>query len=260
MGLSSLKTPAKMETKATANIAVVDEVAGAWTVMPVHAAPIRLIHDNGIANLEDLDEFSEDDRESMDTCPSLHPSMPSLITLSSSASDAVTNSSKAKTGTRCSVNPKSGYKDDPDAGAGSCSLVIPLENDATDINSRTERIMSWVADVAMALSPNPNPTLQEPAVCLNPWRVSVWVFALMAMSPKTQEVCLTYILDSGATHHMSPYRDAFTRYRTLDAKPLRAANQQEFYAVGIGDMVIHIPNGPKVSQITLKDVLHTLAH
>ncbi|KZT63075.1 hypothetical protein DAEQUDRAFT_645567, partial [Daedalea quercina L-15889] len=51
------------------------------------------------------------------------------------------------------------------------------------------------------------------------------------------------LYDSGASDHMSPYRDAFLTFRETVPRSLNAANQQMFQATGVGDMVVNIPNG-----------------
>ncbi len=68
------------------------------------------------------------------------------------------------------------------------------------------------------------------------------------------------LYDSGATHHISPYRDDFHTYRALDMLLfLNVANGQQFLAVGTGSMVINTLNGGGQSELTLKNVLHMLS-
>ena len=65
------------------------------------------------------------------------------------------------------------------------------------------------------------------------------------------------LYDSSTTRHLSPYRKDFTTYRTLEPPLyLNAANKQQFPAVGMGSMVIHMPLGAASSEITLKNVLY----
>ena len=65
------------------------------------------------------------------------------------------------------------------------------------------------------------------------------------------------LYDSGATRHISPFRDDFTSFCVLDLLLfLKAANGQQFPAVGTGNMVVSTPNGSKHSELTLRDVLH----
>ncbi|KDQ59218.1 hypothetical protein JAAARDRAFT_84670, partial [Jaapia argillacea MUCL 33604] len=51
------------------------------------------------------------------------------------------------------------------------------------------------------------------------------------------------LFDSGATRHMSPYHKKFILYQEVGPMPISAANQQSFSVIGVGDMVIEIPNG-----------------
>ncbi|KZT66429.1 hypothetical protein DAEQUDRAFT_656439, partial [Daedalea quercina L-15889] len=51
------------------------------------------------------------------------------------------------------------------------------------------------------------------------------------------------LYDSGASDHMSPYRDAFLTFCETVPRSLNAANQQMFQATGVGDVVVNIPNG-----------------
>ena len=39
-------------------------------------------------------------------------------------------------------------------------------------------------------------------------------------------------------------------------RPITAADKRVFYVIGIGNIIIDIPNGESSTQITLKDVLH----
>ncbi|KAI0711737.1 hypothetical protein C8Q76DRAFT_622877, partial [Earliella scabrosa] len=52
------------------------------------------------------------------------------------------------------------------------------------------------------------------------------------------------LYDSGATHHMSPFREDFTSFTEIPARPLNAANQQQFNAMGVGKMTVPVPNAP----------------
>lgn len=67
------------------------------------------------------------------------------------------------------------------------------------------------------------------------------------------------VYDSGASDHMSPFRDSFLSFRETAPRALNAANQHVFQAVGVGDMVIDVPNGPAHTQIHLTRVLYTPA-
>jgi len=83
--------------------------------------------------------------------------------------------------------------------------------------------------------------------------------ALAHVAPQsTPEVRLSSELyDSGATRHMTPYRQSLVNYATITPKPINAANQLTFRAIGRGDLPIRVFNGPSFSNITLRNVLYT---
>src|SRR5258708_945061 len=64
------------------------------------------------------------------------------------------------------------------------------------------------------------------------------------------------IYDSGASRHMSQHRKHFVTYETIPARPITAANNKVFHAIGMGDLEVKLPNGDKSSKALLKDVLH----
>jgi hypothetical protein len=64
------------------------------------------------------------------------------------------------------------------------------------------------------------------------------------------------LYDSGASRHMSPFRKQFVTYRKIDARPITAANNKVFHAVGMGDIQIEVPNGATSSKVLLKNALH----
>ena len=57
------------------------------------------------------------------------------------------------------------------------------------------------------------------------------------------------IYDSGCSKHLTPYRNALEKFVNISPKSLRAANKQNINAVGMGEMVIDVPNGADVSQL-----------
>lgn len=60
------------------------------------------------------------------------------------------------------------------------------------------------------------------------------------------------LYDSGASHHMSPYREDFLSFREIKPQTLNTANQQHFEATGLGDMIVSVPNNTvSSSQIRL---------
>ena len=67
---------------------------------------------------------------------------------------------------------------------------------------------------------------------------------------------VTELYDSGASKHMSPFRDRFTSYKEISPRAITAADKRVFYAIGTGDLKIEVPNGESLTPITLRDVLH----
>ena len=67
------------------------------------------------------------------------------------------------------------------------------------------------------------------------------------------------LYDSGASHHMSPCKEDFINYHEIPERPLTAANKQTFSAVGMGNMIISIPNGETQLRIRLTCMLYTPA-
>jgi len=66
------------------------------------------------------------------------------------------------------------------------------------------------------------------------------------------------LYDTGASCHVSPYEDEFVTYKCITACPITMANNFVFHAVGIGDMIVQIPNRDmSTTMVTLKDVLYT---
>jgi len=67
----------------------------------------------------------------------------------------------------------------------------------------------------------------------------------------------TELYDSGCTTHMTPYRDALENFSSIEPKSFRAANQQNFKAVGKGEMIVEVPNGVDTSELRLTEVLYS---
>jgi hypothetical protein len=77
---------------------------------------------------------------------------------------------------------------------------------------------------------------------------------VMAMRSEDNIQC--ELLDSGASRHMSPFCKSFATYCPIEACPITAANNQVFHAVGMGDLLIEVPNGESSTKIVLCDVLY----
>ena len=80
------------------------------------------------------------------------------------------------------------------------------------------------------------------------------VESLPAMAVQESNTCKLF--DSGASRHMFPSRESFITYRKIEARPITAANKNIFHVIGIGDVIIKVPNGATRSTILLCDVLH----
>ena len=66
------------------------------------------------------------------------------------------------------------------------------------------------------------------------------------------------VFDSGASVHISPYRERFKTFRVLEpARPITAANGDTFLATGEGDVELRIPNGRTTQLLKLRNVLYS---
>ena len=69
---------------------------------------------------------------------------------------------------------------------------------------------------------------------------------------------MTELFDSGASRHMSPFRNCFMNYKEIEPRPIQAADKRIFHAVGLGDLKIEVPKGTSFTPIILKDIFHAL--
>ena len=65
------------------------------------------------------------------------------------------------------------------------------------------------------------------------------------------------IYDSGCSKHLMLYRNALKNFIQIHPKSFWAANKQNMTAVGMGKMIINIPDGADVSQLKLTEVLYS---
>jgi Reverse transcriptase (RNA-dependent DNA polymerase)/Integrase core domain/GAG-pre-integrase domain/Zinc knuckle len=75
--------------------------------------------------------------------------------------------------------------------------------------------------------------------------------ALSAVRKKTVD-----LYDSGATCHMTPHKERFTTYEKIAPRGISGANKETFFAEGLGDIWVTVPNGGKTSKMRLTGVLH----
>jgi hypothetical protein len=63
------------------------------------------------------------------------------------------------------------------------------------------------------------------------------------------------LINSGCTHHISPYREDFTSFEEIPPRSFQAANKQRFSTVGMGELTIDLPDGADGSKLALTEVL-----
>ncbi|TFY74836.1 hypothetical protein EWM64_g9176 [Hericium alpestre] len=83
-----------------------------------------------------------------------------------------------------------------------------------------------------------------------------FTFAVISDNPK--EDGMTCCLDTGASHHYSPFWAEFINFCEIEPKPVIAADKHIFYATGRGDVIVNFPNDHSMSRIKLTDVLYML--
>ncbi|KAG2750878.1 hypothetical protein P692DRAFT_201710311, partial [Suillus brevipes Sb2] len=75
-------------------------------------------------------------------------------------------------------------------------------------------------------------------------------YATLASS-NSQRESQTELLDSGASRHMSSYRDLFQDFVNIVPKPITTADKHTFEATGKGNIMITLPNGESNTRILL---------
>jgi hypothetical protein len=69
----------------------------------------------------------------------------------------------------------------------------------------------------------------------------------------TTDEATSWLLDSGALYHVTPFRTQFRSYTARSFAPVRVRNSQHCAVVGIGSVELNLPGG---STIVLHDVWH----
>jgi hypothetical protein len=69
----------------------------------------------------------------------------------------------------------------------------------------------------------------------------------------TTEDATSWLLDSGASYHVTPFRAQFRSYTARSLDPVRVGNSQHCAVIGIGSVELNLPGG---STIVLHDVRH----
>jgi hypothetical protein len=68
-----------------------------------------------------------------------------------------------------------------------------------------------------------------------------------------------HVIDSGASKHMTPYRHMLTKYCSVLAVPINAANQTVFKGVGRGTLTLSLPKDQKTVEVKICNVLYAPA-
>lgn len=87
----------------------------------------------------------------------------------------------------------------------------------------------------------------------------VWLATVEDASPASAGAATSTtveLYDSGASQHMSPYRDRFINFKSISPHPIQAADKHTFEAIGRGDLPIELPNGKSKTRILLTNVLY----
>jgi ATP-binding cassette subfamily B (MDR/TAP) protein 1 len=71
----------------------------------------------------------------------------------------------------------------------------------------------------------------------------------------TKEAATSWLLDSGASYHVTPFRSQFRSYTAQSLEPVHVGNSQHCVVVGIGSVELNLPGG---STIVHHDVRHVL--
>jgi hypothetical protein len=55
---------------------------------------------------------------------------------------------------------------------------------------------------------------------------------------------------------MSPYKEDFINYFSIDLRPITAADNRIFYAIGVDDLKMYVPNGEEYTPVIARNALH----
>jgi hypothetical protein len=123
----------------------------------------------------------------------------------------------------------------------------PLLQEGEDLDEGSEAYFSWSGPADWACENEPGHWLGEEGELAG---------AIITSAEEDRDTRVE-LYDSGATRHISPYKDDFTDYAPLSPPVLlNTANQQRFQAIGLGSLPIRVPSGDEDSELILRDVLH----
>src|SRR6267142_1336683 len=120
------------------------------------------------------------------------------------------------------------------------------KDDAAPAEEKSEATEAWAAIE----------DIKEPESTAHPEDIAATVGRTQSQPSQGHAQALGKLYDSGASCHMSPFWQKFTKYPPNPTHGITASNKRVFYAVGTGDLRIEVPNGKSSTPITLKDVLH----
>ena len=66
----------------------------------------------------------------------------------------------------------------------------------------------------------------------------------------------TWIVDSGATQHMTSHRDAFHTYQPISGKKIYLGDNGMVEALGMGDILVEVQVKGLTKRITIQELLH----
>lgn len=221
---------------ATAAVASLDEVAGAWSAYL--SLPKEFLHSESSDEEVFPDLFDADvtsDITGLTEQSDAH-SLPSLRTESSSMDSHVGHAG-------------------PHINADTVPTPTPVP-----VATRLTAVAIWLDDIMVnkpadeELAPLQELVPDNSPVMYNSSTAAA-VTALVAAESTPVD-----LYDSGASHHMSPYRQDFLSFRETKPQTLNTANQQHFEALGVGDIIVSVPNdSAPSSQMRLTQVLYTPA-
>ena len=133
------------------------------------------------------------------------------------------------------------------SGVGEVEDVLDtwMQDFIPDGQAGTEGLASSLMDPPSPLTDVPDPLDPEDEA------------AVMTTADDTTDSTRKELYDSGTTRHISPYRQDFVTYHDIPLWPFKAANKQLFDALGMGEMVIEVPNGMEACQLRLTEVLYS---
>lgn len=222
------KPHAAVATAAATSAAALNEIAGAWSALLLHSTNVK--SDSASSS---SDGAWSNDATSVYTDLTKEPSgdldlLPDLCTASDSSSEG-DNEEPSLVVLAAKV---------PEF---SPSEPVPLHEHITSVLAWLEGCVSFVS-----LEEDDDPASGD---------IATVAFVVVTATASSLPVDL---YDSGASHHMSSYRNDFLTLQEIAPWPLNTANQQLFQGTSMGEMIISVPNDPALSTpIRLTHVLYT---